>query len=80
MLICYNCQYFFNVATEGWKSENGDFGAGVDDGASERKRKRKSRWNTDNDDKTVIPGMPTVIPPNLTESQQRQYVGRFFCS
>ncbi|XP_059147473.1 splicing factor 1-like [Physella acuta] len=41
--------------------------------ASDRKKKRRSRWNTD-EDKIIIPGMPTVIPANLSELQQRQYV------
>ncbi|XP_005102932.1 splicing factor 1 isoform X2 [Aplysia californica] len=57
---------------EAWN--NGDEQSNSGDGMSARKKKRKSRWNTDNDEKTVIPGMPTVIPSNLTESQQRQYV------
>ena len=60
---------------ESWNNGNdsgnsGDFGR-------DRKKKRRSRWNTDSDEKTVIPGMPTVIPANLSESQQRQYVGEW---
>lgn len=47
--------------------------------ANDRKKKRRSRWNTD-EDKIIIPGMPTVIPANLSESQQRQYVGMLSCS
>uniref|UniRef100_A0A8V5GC32 Uncharacterized protein n=1 Tax=Melopsittacus undulatus TaxID=13146 RepID=A0A8V5GC32_MELUD len=40
-----------------------------------RKRKR-SRWNQDSlEQKTVIPGMPTVIPPGLTREQERAYIG-----
>uniref|UniRef100_A0A8B9GBK1 Uncharacterized protein n=1 Tax=Amazona collaria TaxID=241587 RepID=A0A8B9GBK1_9PSIT len=27
------------------------------------------------DQKTVIPGMPTVIPPGLTREQERAYIG-----
>ncbi|XP_010002794.1 PREDICTED: splicing factor 1, partial [Chaetura pelagica] len=39
-----------------------------------RKRKR-TRWNQDSlDQKTVIPGMPTVIPPGLTREQERAYI------
>ncbi|XP_014817807.1 PREDICTED: menin-like [Calidris pugnax] len=39
-----------------------------------RKRKR-SRWNQDSlEQKTVIPGMPTVIPPGLTREQERAYI------
>lgn len=30
--------------------------------------------------KTVIPGMPTVIPPGLTREQERAYIGKYtFC-
>ncbi|XP_071106689.1 splicing factor 1-like isoform X1 [Haliotis cracherodii] len=42
--------------------------------AEDRKKKRRSRWNTEFDDKTVIPGMPTYIPPDLTAEQERQYL------
>ncbi|XP_064600876.1 splicing factor 1-like [Liolophura sinensis] len=41
----------------------------------ERKRKRKSRWAAvDDAEKTVIPGMPTTIPANLSNEQERQYL------
>ncbi|PVD39561.1 hypothetical protein C0Q70_02196 [Pomacea canaliculata] len=43
-------------------------------GSGSKKKKRKSRWNTDEEDKTVIPGMPTVIPPSLTKEQEKQYI------
>uniref|UniRef100_A0A8C3NY07 Uncharacterized protein n=1 Tax=Cyanoderma ruficeps TaxID=181631 RepID=A0A8C3NY07_9PASS len=43
-----------------------------------RKRKR-SRWNQDSlEQKTVIPGMPTVIPPGLTREQERAYIGNAY--
>lgn len=35
------------------------------------KRRKKSRWA---DDKVVIPGMPTVLPDNLTTEQERLYL------
>ncbi|NP_001080780.1 splicing factor 1 S homeolog [Xenopus laevis] len=39
-----------------------------------RKRKR-SRWNDETpDQKTIIPGMPTVIPPGLSRDQERAYI------
>ncbi|CAJ0944163.1 unnamed protein product [Ranitomeya imitator] len=39
-----------------------------------RKRKR-SRWNDETpDQKTIIPGMPTVIPPGLSREQERAYI------
>ncbi|BFZ18030.1 hypothetical protein BsWGS_21069 [Bradybaena similaris] len=62
----------FSDVPDGWNS--GEDLSNSGDGLSEPKKKRRSRWNTDNDDKIVIPGMPTVLPPNLTESQQRLYV------
>lgn len=34
--------------------------------------KRKSRW--DHDTKVVIPGMPTILPDNLTPEQERIYL------
>ncbi|XP_064629160.1 uncharacterized protein LOC135488440 [Lineus longissimus] len=40
----------------------------------ERKKKRKSRWAHDEQDKTFIPGMPTVLPQNLSGDQERQYL------
>lgn len=44
----------------------------------ERKRKRKSRWAAvDDAEKTVIPGMPTTIPANLSNEQERQYLGEY---
>ncbi|XP_044304505.1 splicing factor 1 isoform X3 [Varanus komodoensis] len=39
------------------------------------KKRKRSRWNQDAmDQKTVIPGMPTVIPPGLTREQERAYI------
>ncbi|EPQ03996.1 Splicing factor 1 [Myotis brandtii] len=40
-----------------------------------RKKRKRSRWNQDTmEQKTVIPGMPTVIPPGLTREQERAYI------
>lgn len=40
------------------------------------KKRKRSRWNQDSlEQKTVIPGMPTVIPPGLTREQERAYIG-----
>lgn len=45
---------------------------------SDRKKKRKSRWAQDNDtDKTIIPGMPTVIPNGLSDDQEKQYLCKY---
>lgn len=45
------------------------------------KKRKRSRWNQDTmEQKTVIPGMPTVIPPGLTREQERAYIGKCtFC-
>uniref|UniRef100_A0A3B5LA13 Branchpoint-bridging protein n=1 Tax=Xiphophorus couchianus TaxID=32473 RepID=A0A3B5LA13_9TELE len=38
-------------------------------------KRKKSRWSSETpDQKTVIPGMPTVIPPGLTRDQERAYI------
>ena len=36
-------------------------------------KKRKSRWGSE-DVKTVLPGLPTVLPSNLTGEHQRMYL------
>lgn len=41
---------------------------------SERKRKKKSRWQGDEKEKIFIPGMPTVLPANLTKDQEEAYL------
>lgn len=48
----------------------------------DRKRKRKSRWASSNDgnEKTFIPGMPTILPSNLNPDQQEAYLGNYFHS
>lgn len=41
----------------------------------QKKSRKKSRWSSETpDQKTVIPGMPTVIPPGLTRDQERAYI------
>ena len=37
------------------------------------KKKRKSRWGSE-DVKTILPGLPTVLPSNLTGEHQRMYL------
>lgn len=43
----------------------------------DRKRKRKSRWGGSENDKVVIPGMPTVLPPGLTPEQEKIYLREY---
>lgn len=42
-----------------------------------RARKRKSRWGAEETDKTFIPGMPTVIPTNLSKDQEQAYLCKY---
>jgi len=42
--------------------------------ASDRKKKKRSRWGVDEKEKTFIPGMPTVLPANLTKDQEEAYL------
>lgn len=56
-----------------------NFAEGDPDSSWERfglmKKKRKSRWATDTEsDKTVLNGLPVVIPPGLTKEQEEQYL------
>lgn len=44
----------------------------------ERKRRRKSRWGAEETDKTFIPGMPTVLPTNLSKEQEEAYVCEYY--
>ncbi|KAK1150885.1 hypothetical protein AOXY_G33289 [Acipenser oxyrinchus oxyrinchus] len=49
------------------QSGGGDFG--------QKRSRKRSRWNDETpDQKTVIPGMPTVIPPGLSREQERAYI------
>ncbi|TRY66677.1 hypothetical protein DNTS_008007 [Danionella cerebrum] len=39
------------------------------------KKRKRSRWSSETpDQKTNIPGMPTVIPPGLSRDQERAYI------
>ncbi|CAG0901674.1 unnamed protein product [Darwinula stevensoni] len=44
----------------------------VDESSSDRKRRRKSRWADDT--KSILPGMPTVLPSNLSKEQEEAYL------
>jgi len=44
---------------------------------SDRKKKKRSRWGVDEKEKTFIPGMPTVLPANLTKDQEEAYLIQF---
>ena len=40
------------------------------------KKKRKSRWGSE-EVKTILPGLPTVLPSNLTGEHQRMYLSEY---
>lgn len=40
-----------------------------------RVKKKKSRWGGTENDKTFIPGMPTILPASLDSHQQEAYLG-----
>ena len=68
---------FFTAQQPQWGNGVPGMG-GSGDGQPERKRKRKSRWAQEEAvDKTIIPGMPTVLPGNLSKEQERQYICKF---
>lgn len=48
--------------------------------ANDRKRKKKSRWGGSDLEKTFIPGMPTVLPHNLTKEQEEAYIRKLIIS
>lgn len=48
--------------------------------AEERRRKKKSRWGGSDNEKTFIPGMPTVLPSTLSADQQEAYLGNYSLS
>ncbi|XP_066992891.1 splicing factor 1 [Anabrus simplex] len=39
-----------------------------------RQKRKKSRWGGDEKEKTFIPGMPTVLPTNLSKEQEEAYL------
>lgn len=41
------------------------------------KKKKKSRWGGSENDKTFIPGMPTILPATLDPHQQEAYLGEY---
>lgn len=42
-----------------------------------RKKKRQSRWvTTEKDPKSFIPGMPTIIPSNMSKEQEKAYLSK----
>ncbi|UYV68621.1 SF1 [Cordylochernes scorpioides] len=44
------------------------------DDREERKKRRRSRWEADEKQKVIIPGLPTYIPSNLTPEQEKIYL------
>lgn len=72
------------LLTGGWKrpaeqaqSEQNSNDSDSNSAGVERVRKRRSRWGGDDKEKTFIPGMPTVLPANLTKEQEEAYLGKY---
>ena len=53
-----------------WTQSSGE--NGHEQQTTGRKRKRKSRWATGEDEKVIL---PTVIPAGLSRDQEEQYIG-----
>ncbi|ENN72437.1 hypothetical protein YQE_10928, partial [Dendroctonus ponderosae] len=49
-------------------------GSQESESAAERRRKRPSRWGGSEHEKIFIPGMPTILPPNLNKDQEYAYL------
>ncbi|XP_012528863.1 splicing factor 1 isoform X2 [Monomorium pharaonis] len=63
------------VVSPGRKREaDGDGKQEKDSKEGERRKRKKTRWGGSEHDKTFIPGMPTVLPTNLTPEQEKAYL------
>ncbi|KRG00100.1 uncharacterized protein Dwil_GK27162 [Drosophila willistoni] len=67
---------FFNSQNSNDSTSNGALDSFMES-AADRKRKRKSRWGGSENDKTFIPGMPTILPSTLDPAQQEAYLVQF---
>lgn len=56
------------------KREFQDHDSSSNDSDAGRKKRRKSRWGNDEKEKSFIPGMPTVLPSNLSKTQEKAYL------
>ena len=41
---------------------------------SEKKKKRRSRWGDTESEKSIVSGLPVVVPQGLTKEQEEQYL------
>lgn len=41
---------------------------------SDKRRKKRSRWGGDESEKVFIPGLPTILPANLSKEQEEIYI------
>ena len=44
---------------------------------SEKKKKRRSRWGDSETEKSIVMGLPVVVPQGLTKEQEEQYLRMF---
>lgn len=68
---------FMNLWFNGGILFAGDGKQEKDSKDGERKKRKKTRWSGSEHDKTFIPGMPTVLPTNLTPEQEKAYLCKF---
>lgn len=66
-----------SASSASWKRGLEDSNDSDSNSVGEKKKKRRSRWGGDEKEKTFIPGMPTVLPANLTKDQEEAYLGNF---
>lgn len=58
------------------KLKTEDDGSGVTSETGQPEKKpRKSRWSTN---KSFVPGMPTILPSNLSDDQRQAYLRKYF--
>ena len=55
-------------------SDNEDSNSNSADVEPRRKKKRASRWASEDTGKAFIPGMPTIIPSNMDKEQEKAYI------
>ncbi|CAH0559129.1 unnamed protein product [Brassicogethes aeneus] len=63
---------FANLVCQREGDGNSNHSTGSQD--DERKRKKRSRWGGSEHEKIFIPGMPTILPPNLDKDQEQAYL------
>jgi splicing factor 1 len=58
------------------KNQLSDDDSNSNDQESRRKKKRASRWAANESEKAFIPGIPTMMPSNMTQDQEKAYLSK----